>query len=146
MAGASFEMDLSGLDMALKGALRKIQETQDVMEQAGEILVNSTKLRFKDQADPEGKAWDSSQRAEAVGGQTMVESGQLRSSIVAQVSSKTLLVGTNKEYGAIHQFGGEAGRGKKVKIPARPYLGFTEEDRQEIQDALADFMRSSMGV
>lgn len=31
-------------------------------------------------------------------------------------------VGSNKDYAAIHQFGGMAGRGKSVRIPARPYL------------------------
>ena len=32
-------------------------------------------------------------------------------------------------YSAIHQFGGDTGRGE---IPARPYLGLSEEDEREI--------------
>lgn len=34
----------------------------------------------------------------------------------------TLAPGSNKPYAAIHHLGGQAGRGKKVTIPARPYL------------------------
>lgn len=37
----------------------------------------------------------------------------------ARVKTKA---GTHMEYAAIHQFGGMAGRGKKVRIPARPFL------------------------
>ena len=37
----------------------------------------------------------------------------------ARVKTKA---GTPMEYAAIHQFGGMAGRGKKVRIPARPFL------------------------
>ncbi|MCK9372591.1 MAG: phage virion morphogenesis protein [Sulfuricurvum sp.] len=50
------------------------------------------------------------------------KSGRLRSSIVSDVSDNEVVVGTNLKYAAIHQFGGMAGRGKKVRIPARPFM------------------------
>ena len=37
-------------------------------------------------------------------------------------------------YAAIHQAGGQAGRGGKVSIPARPYLGFGDDDVRDIVD------------
>ena len=42
--------------------------------------------------------------------------------------SATVMAGSgqSKNYAAIHQFGGMAGRGRKVKIPARPYLPIDE--------------------
>lgn len=42
--------------------------------------------------------------------------------------SVTIMAGSgqSKNYAAIHQFGGMAGRGHKVKIPARPYLPINE--------------------
>ncbi|OPE24472.1 phage morphogenesis protein, partial [Pseudomonas aeruginosa] len=35
-------------------------------------------------------------------------------------------IGSNLVYAAIHQFGGDAGRGHQVEIPARRYLPFDE--------------------
>lgn len=37
-----------------------------------------------------------------------------------------------RDYAAIHQFGGQAGRGKKVTIPARPYILLQAEDEAEM--------------
>ena len=50
------------------------------------------------------------------------ESGDLRRQIVWNVSGNDLTVSATMAYSAIQQFGGKAGRGHKVTIPARPYL------------------------
>lgn len=55
----------------------------------------------------------------------LIDTGTLSQHIVASVSGNVLTVGTTAvtaKYAAIHQFGGKAGRGHKVTIPARPYL------------------------
>lgn len=46
----------------------------------------------------------------------------------------------NKVYAAIHHFGGMAGRGRKVRIPARPYMMIQDEDWAEIRDAMNRFI------
>ena len=56
------------------------------------------------------------------------------------VGAKTVKLGSNVEYARIHQKGGMAGRGRKVKIPARPYLGVSKEDWKEIEDTISDFI------
>ena len=52
--------------------------------------------------------------------------GALRASITHQFFFKKGVVegavGTNSDYGRIHELGGYAGRGRRVLIPARPYL------------------------
>lgn len=55
---------------------------------------------------------------------TLHLTGALRGDIHYQVDDKGVSIGTSGRipYAGIHQFGGMAGRGKKVKIPARPYL------------------------
>jgi phage virion morphogenesis protein len=58
----------------------------------------------------------------------LTNTGRLRRSITAEPGANSLAVGTNVVYAAIHQFGGMAGRGRKVRIPARPYLVFQETD------------------
>lgn len=55
-------------------------------------------------------------------------------SITADYNNDSAIVGTNEPYAAIHQFGGMAGRGRKVKIEARPFLQLTSQDRQDILD------------
>ena len=62
------------------------------------------------------------------------------------------MIGSNKEYAAIHQFGGMAGRGRKVEIPARPYLPLTTdgdlqpEAREEVLDTILRHLKRAAGV
>lgn len=70
--------------------------------------------------------------------------GGLMGSISYQASDDYVIVGTNKVYAAIHQFGGMAGRGRKVKIPKREFLLVQDEGWDEIRDELADYI--VMGV
>lgn len=56
------------------------------------------------------------------GGMPRKRSGDLRRSIIIEEEPDSMLVGAASVYGAIHEFGGMAGRGGKVKIPARPYI------------------------
>ena len=56
------------------------------------------------------------------GGKILQLSGQLAGSISTGATNSFARIGSNKEYAAIHHLGGKAGRGRKVTIPARPYL------------------------
>jgi len=69
--------------------------------------------------------------------------GGLAASISKNVQGNTLTVGTNKAYAAIHQFGGQAGRGRKVTIPARPFLVVQDEDIEDMMDVLSKHMEKS---
>lgn len=74
------------------------------------------------------------------------EKGDLSGSIHFQAGKDSVTIGSSGSipYAAIHQMGGLAGRGKKVSIPARPYLAvnrgggldLAEEDRRWIIDLL----------
>jgi phage virion morphogenesis protein len=68
-----------------------------------------------------------------------MDTGQLATSITAEATSQGVTIGTNKAYGAIHHFGGQAGRNKKVTLPARPCLVVQEGDYEEIQKAAEEF-------
>lgn len=55
----------------------------------------------------------------------LIDTGELKSWIKHKASGNALIVSTSEatsDYGAIQQWGGKAGRGHKVTIPARPYL------------------------
>ncbi|MDY0212561.1 MAG: phage virion morphogenesis protein [Desulfuromonadaceae bacterium] len=77
--------------------------------------------------------------------QALVESGRLRTRVHYQAGTSSVKVGVaGLEYAAIHQFGGMAGRGRKVRIPARPYLAMSKgnkmmlapQDRQMVLDTI----------
>ena len=67
-------------------------------------------------------------------GQILQVEGKLAASVSTDYDDESAVIGSNLEYAAIHQLGGKAGRGKKVTIPARPYLAITEAEQQEILD------------
>ena len=121
-----------------------------------EGLRTSTIERFQAEKSPEGKKWKQSIRAREEGGKTLIKSAALRSSIRSEASAEGLAVGTNDIRAATHQFGDtriiKAKRKKalrfringrwvskkevKVTIPARPFLGVSEEDEEEIKKLL----------
>lgn len=58
----------------------------------------------------------------AAGMKILQDTGRLAASVTPFWSATDAGVGSNAVYAAIHQLGGQAGRGHKVTIPARPYL------------------------
>ncbi|EPB9486906.1 MULTISPECIES: phage virion morphogenesis protein [Citrobacter] len=113
----SLRQSLSALDLAatdLSPVMRKIAGT----------LLTETQLNFLDEGRP---GWIPSLAAEERDGQTLQQTGRLMGSIDTDYDDRQAAVGTNVVYGAIHQFGGEAGRNKSVEILARPYLPLTED-------------------
>jgi len=69
--------------------------------------------------------------------QILLDNGVLRNSInVENVTDSSVTVASRLKYSAIHQFGGKAGRGRKVTIPARPYIGIKPDDMRDITDIL----------
>lgn len=112
---------------------------------------SSTRLRFRLQRGPDGQRWKPSLRAQLTGGSTLTKDGHLSGSISSRSGKDYAEWGVNRIYAAIHQFGGVIkaktagalkfklpGGGfavvKAVRMPARPYLGVNEDDRQDMLD------------
>lgn len=100
----------------------------------------------------------------------LTEQGHLRGDVHYQVSDNQLLLGVGIAYGAIHQLGGEIkqegvtlhlkgtgrntrfakkGEGtrtktvnRKIKMPARPYLGISRQDEADILDEVMLHLKS----
>ena len=107
-----------------------------VLDQIGQTLATSTQHRFETGRGPDGTPWKPSRRALEQGGQTLVHRGFLKD-IRHRVGADHVDVGTHQIYGAIHQFGsGSLPRPKG--IPARPYLGLDEDDRDAVLDIVRD--------
>ncbi|MFA6574057.1 MAG: phage virion morphogenesis protein [Nocardioides sp.] len=52
-------------------------------------------------------------------------------------------IGSNLVYARIHQLGGQAGKGHKTTIPARPFLSVEPADLKELAETMADYLTSS---
>lgn len=152
MAKNGVSLNWGGFDKAIKGlATHAAEKKADLMAEIGEALVSGTLDRFTKGEDPEGNRWEPSGRAWMEGaddggfGKTLVDTGALRNSIDSIATPNSVMVGTNKEYARIHQLGGKAGRGRKVNIPARPYIGVSKADMEEVKAILADFLAQPFG-
>ena len=104
-----------------------------VLSEVGNAAKNESTRSFESQGSPFGEAWKALAPAtlkKKKGSLKLVESGHLKRSLRSNISTseKRVSVGSNLEYAAIHQFGGRAGRGHKVSIPARPFLPINEKD------------------
>lgn len=77
-------------------------------------------------------------------GTPLVDTENLMNSITSYYDNNIAMVGTNEPYAAIHQFGGKAGRGRKVDIPARPFLVLTPQDEDDILEDVQAYFRSVM--
>jgi phage virion morphogenesis protein len=146
MAGASIRID----DREVLEALKRLEQAGGDLTAAfstiGEKLLRSHRERFNQQRDPEGKPWaplSPKYRARKKRNQdkTLVLYGYLSSLLRYQVGAggTRLELGTDRVYGATHQFGDP-----KRNIPARPYLGLTDDDRRMILEVFNDHHRRAL--
>lgn len=160
MAGARVELewDSSQTLAALRAALAELADPRAVLLDIGEALVNSTRDRFRAERGPDGTPWAALsprylQTKAPNPGKILQRRGDLARQIFPQVEGSTLLVGTDRIYGATHQFGALQGRFGKTRrgtpipwgtIPARPFLGVSTDDADEIVAILRDHLRSRL--
>lgn len=152
MTGARMEFSFN--DKALRAKLSKLEDPEPFLRSIGDEFASAGGIinqRFENERGPDGTPWAplsqaQTQRRLKENGNAPITilrmRGHLAGSINYQVSGGDLKIGTGKEveaYTAIHQFGGEAGRGLKAVIPARPYLGYSEADMDLIEEEAAAY-------
>lgn len=144
MAGAKTVIDITINDAELKAELQKLtaklNNLRPFFNDVGETLLNSTRARFRSQTDPDGKAWkplseDYKRHKKRNKDKILTLYGHLRGTLVKQANKDSLRVGTPLIYGATHQFGRP-----KWNIPDRPFLGLSADDRNDLLDALNEYL------
>lgn len=153
---------------------RRMQDLSPVMPEIGQIHLASVQKNFRvggrTGSNPFGGGsahWIPSGRAKRQSGKTLIDSGQLSASITYQIAGNRVIIGTNKVYGGIHQYGGVIkhpggtpytvidGRAvfvskgadhivgytkpHPITIPARPYIVVQDEDVIDDGDAVIGF-------
>lgn len=107
----------------LKRLAGKSRNLRPVMATIARRLFNITEDAFAQERSPFGPAWKAIQRD----GKILQDTGLLAASIARASGKDFAQLSAGRIYAAIHQFGGMAGRGKKTKIEARPYMPINQK-------------------
>lgn len=128
---------------------QRVNDMQPVLQSIGERAVERVKVRFETSTAPDGSPWkpnsavtlslisarlgksfrkkggDLNAKGERrlAGKKPLIgDSRHLSTQIVAMADASSLTLISTPIYAAIQHFGGQAGRNKKVTIPARPFM------------------------
>ena len=140
------KIDNKEVESRLLDLAKRSENLRPLMKNIAGIFAYSTEENFKEEGRPDkwtelsestikqrtkNKQWP---------GMILQISGQLASSVNTYYDDDSAVMGSNLEYAAIHQLGGQAGKNKSVEIPARPYLQLTPDDFEEILSMTENFL------
>lgn len=162
---SSIRIKVEGDNLKLMKRLRRMEnvDLKGVNRALAEGLRTSTQERFRTEKDPEGKKWKTSIRAREEGGKTLTKTTKLKTSIRSTASAAGFAVGTNDIRAATLHYGAErtirprrgpvlrfqvdgkwiSTKQVHIKIPARPFLGISEQDDREIKRTLEDVLEEN---
>ncbi|MDD0824368.1 phage virion morphogenesis protein [Mannheimia sp. AT1] len=122
---------------ALQKIASQLEQPRRLYGILGETLKKIHTARFKAEQEPDGKHWqplaDSTlalKRKRGKSTKILRQDGYLADKTAYNVLNDGIEFGSAEIYARLHQFGGNAGRGKKVTIPERPWLGAGNKDEQ----------------
>lgn len=149
------EVDHEAVSLLVGSLNRKLSDMTPFFEGVGQILVDSIHRNFEEGGRYSevgdwrggGEKWEPNAPAtlkKKKGPKVLFEQGHLFDSVNYAADSYGVAVGSNLAYAAIHSFGGKAGRGLLVNIPARPYLVVQDEDLEDIDALGAEFLNGGL--
>lgn len=150
-------------DRDVRKALERLRKAgadlEPAMREIAGHLADGVAESFARQESPDGKRWapltpatkKERRKKRYRAGPILERSGDLQSRIVADHDATTAVAGTNLVYARTHQFGARRGqfRGGKRPIPwgdvpARPFLGVSDETRDVVLDVIRDHLRRAV--
>ncbi|MDD3150840.1 MAG: phage virion morphogenesis protein [Candidatus Gastranaerophilales bacterium] len=147
----SFKLDFvnfKNTTEALLKVARKCEDMKPLMKNIAGIMADAVEENFEQEGRPD--KWQ--ELAESTikhrkntkhwPGRILQVEGQLATSVTTQYDNESAIIGSNLEYAAIHQLGGQAGKGKKVTIPARPYLKIDDSDNKKMLEEIKNYLNS----
>lgn len=163
------KIDDAQVKAMLQRLAQRVGSLTPVMHAAGDVLRNDAMANFKGQHGPDGAPWHKLAqstllaRAKRLSGKDglytpkgqlrkpaarlmanakiLLDRGTLRQSVqVLQTTPTSVTVGSRLPYAAIHQLGGKAGRGGKVRIPARPFVGMSANAERQIINTINAYL------
>lgn len=141
-----------GLVAGLAAVAAGFRNPRPLMRAVAGLFETETERNFAAQGRP---AWlglaPRTKKRRGADAKILQDTGRLAGSITTSYDASQASVGTNVKYAAIHQFGGKAGRGRKVTIPTRPFLPFGADDllqpssREGVMSLTNDYLATLIG-
>ena len=163
MSGASLDIQLqianaAEVSAAFQSLQDRLADLTPVFRDIGESMLNRTRERFNSQTAPDGTPWAALSKKYKASkpvnkDKILTLHGRLRGTLTYRAGPSEVRIGTPLIYGATHQFGAPKGsfgttrRGGPIPwgdIPARPFLGLSPSDEQELLDILNDHLSRAM--
>lgn len=141
------KIDNKEVNKRLLELAERTENLRPLMKNIAGIFASSTEDNFREEGRPDkwvDLAESTKKQRTKTGhypGQILQVSGQLASSISTYYDNDSAVIGSNLDYAAIHQLGGQVGKNKKVKIPARPYLKLANDNLEEILNATTIYLK-----
>ena len=147
-------ISLKEFQKRLDNLAKDFNNPKEILNEIGILTKNKSEESFEKQSSPFGGRWKANAPATLIqkrGNKILTQSGLLRTSLTYKLENQIVTIGTNKEYAPIHQFGGKAGRGKKVIIPARPFLPINDKGEipknfgESLENEVVEYFKKSLG-
>jgi len=148
------------LDPALEAVAAAVSDMTPVMDAIGELLLVSAQDRMRDGEQPDGtpfapRSQTTLDRYAKLGltfGAPLTVSGDMRNTLFYEADQDSVEYGSNAIQAAVMQFGaakgafGKASNGASIPwgtIPARPFIGLSDEDQSNIVADLEDWLEEA---
>lgn len=147
-------ISLKEFQKRLDNLAKDFNNPKEILNEIGILTKNKSEESFEKQSSPFEGRWKANAPATLIqkrGNKILTQSGLLRTSLTYKLGNQSVTIGTNKEYAPIHQFGGKAGRGKKVIIPARPFLPINDKGEipkdfgESLENEVVEYFKKSLG-
>ncbi len=142
MAGARVSIDINDAEIIghLNNLIEATGNAKPALDAFGEYMLRVTREeRFEQAQDPWGHAWDAIQYDKPYNAdKPLVLDGHLMGELQYHNNEREFQFGSNLVYAATQQFGRP-----EQNIPARPFLGLNDRDKQELVQTLKDFLENA---
>lgn len=156
----SVQINEAEITAALQAAISSLADLSPIMNKVGALMRDQAEDRFGEGKDPSGASWAPrspatlaayERRAKKAGGVAswggvLHYSGELGGNIFHEFGPDFAQVGSAEPYAAMMQFGGAKSAFPHLwgDIPARPFLGISDDDRAEILDVISDALDAQL--
>ncbi len=141
------------IQQQLQRLASRVADLRPVMADVSEVMLESVRDNLDKGRGP-GGPWPQLAAATILRrqlqgkwpGKMLQVSGTLKNTITPGHDGRSAFVTAPARYAAIHHLGGQAGRGGKVNIPARPFMYLDDEAQNEVYATLSRHLERALAV
>lgn len=134
--------------MGLNYMVGNLQHGRRLYGVMGEALRTIHKARFEhEQASPEGERWQPLSakyhaKKRKNRNKILIRDGNLKNLLRYQVRGDGVVFGSDRKYARLHHFGSNKSHGRGSGVPARPWLGVSDENKAYLLAKTEHFLRN----